>query len=61
MTAEHLLYDQQRGTLYSEKPVKIFGPSMSVFGNELHLDIKKEVLTMRSGVTTSIRQEAVIL
>ena len=58
MTAEHLLYNQQKGTIHSEKPVRIFGPSISVSGNRLHLDIEEEILTLGSGVTTFIRQDA---
>ena len=49
---EHLKYLHKSGQLQSEEPVKIMGPNFSLKGRGLKFDLKREILTIKSNVTT---------
>jgi LPS export ABC transporter protein LptC len=53
---DHLLYREEKGSLETDAPVKIFGPFFSVSGRGLDFDPEKEVLRILADVTTHIGQ-----
>ena len=57
---EHLLINEKRAHVSTEKPVKIFGPFFSVAGQGLFFDLEKENLRILSDVTTILEQRSLI-
>lgn len=53
-TSEHLTMDEKRGLLTTEDQVEISGPFFSVTGKGLFVDLKNEILKIRSNVTTTL-------
>ena len=60
IVTEHLLINEKRGHVSTEKPVKIFGPFFSVAGQGLFVDLEKERLRILSDVTTILDQGSLI-
>jgi LPS export ABC transporter protein LptC len=60
IVTEHLLFNEKRGHVSTEKPVKIFGPFFSVAGQGLFVDLEKERLQILSDVTTILDQGSLI-
>jgi LPS export ABC transporter protein LptC len=58
---EGAVYHQKKGDIESDDPVKITGPFFSVEGRGLYFNVKKEILVVRSHVTTSVENQAVVL
>jgi LPS export ABC transporter protein LptC len=58
---ESAVYRQKQGDLENDDPVKITGPFFSVEGRGLYVNVEKEILVIRSNVTTSIDDDALIL
>jgi len=58
---ERAVYCQKKGDIESDDPVKITGPFFSVEGRGLYFNVEKEILVIRSHVTTSIDDKALIL
>lgn len=57
---DHLLYREEKGSIETDAPVKIFGPFFSVSGQGLDFNPEEEVLRILADVTTHIgrnRQE----
>jgi LPS export ABC transporter protein LptC len=60
IVSEHLLINEKRGHVSTEKSVKIFGPFFSVAGQGLFFDLEKERLRILSDVTTILKRESLI-
>ena len=58
---DHVLYQQKEGFLKTESPVSIIGPSFSLKGRGLYLDIKREYLSLQADVHAVIENEAMVL
>jgi LPS export ABC transporter protein LptC len=61
IVTEGAVYRQKEGDIESDDPVKITGPFFSVKGQGLYVNLEKEILVIRSRVTTSIDHKALIL
>jgi len=61
IATEGAVYRQKKGDIESDDPVKITGPFFSVEGRGLYVNLEKEILVIRSRVTTSIDRKALIL
>ncbi len=53
---DHLLYREEKGSLETDAPVKIFGPFFSVSGQGLDFKLKEGILRILADVTTYIGQ-----
>jgi LPS export ABC transporter protein LptC len=51
---EHMFYDRNAGFIKTEEPVQIMGPSVSVSGEGLYLDLEMGTLRILSRVETTI-------
>lgn len=51
---DHLLYREEKGSLETDAPVKIFGPFFSVSGQGLYFNPEEGILRVLSDVTTHI-------
>ena len=58
---DHVLYQQKEGFLKTDAPVSIIGPSFSLKGRGLYLDIKREYLSLQADVHAVIENEAMVL
>jgi LPS export ABC transporter protein LptC len=58
---ERAVYRQKKGDIESDDPVKITGPFFSVEGRGLYFNVEKQILVIRSRVTTSIDHKALVL
>lgn len=56
IVGEHMLVNEKKGHLSTDKPVKIFGPFFCVTGRGLLADLKNERLRILSDVTTVIER-----
>lgn len=54
---DHLLFHRKAGLLHTEEPVKIAGPTFSISGRGLRVNLEKESLKVMSQVTTLIHKE----
>jgi LPS export ABC transporter protein LptC len=61
IVTEGAVYRQKKGDIESDDRVKITGPFFSVEGQGLYFNVEKEILVIRSRVTTSIDDKALIL
>jgi LPS export ABC transporter protein LptC len=61
IVTDHLLYKDKNGCLVTDRPVKIFGPFLSVSGQGLYFNPEEEILRVLSDVTTLIDREWVAL
>lgn len=57
---DHLRFDEKKSFLRTDESVKIVGPSFSVKGQGLELDLKKESMKILSNVTTIVEGESFI-
>jgi LPS export ABC transporter protein LptC len=53
---DHLLYREEKGSIETDAPVKIFGPFFSVSGQGLDFDPEEKVLRILADVTAHIGQ-----
>lgn len=53
---DHLLYREEKGSIETDAPVKIFGPFFSVSGQGLDFNLEEGVLRILADVTTHIDQ-----
>ena len=53
---DHLLYREEKGSIETDAPVKIFGPFFSVSGQGLDFNLEEGVLRILADVTTYIDQ-----
>ena len=58
--SEHLSFDQNSGLLTTDDPIEISGPSFTVTGKGLFLDLKKKTLKVRSNVTTVLKGSLIV-
>ncbi len=58
---DHVLYQQREGYLKTECPVRIEGPSFTLRGRGLYVDLKSEVLRLHADVIAVIENEALVL
>ena len=58
IATEHILINEKRGHLSTEKPVKIFGSFFSVTGRGLFLDLEKRRVKILSDVTAIVNEES---
>ncbi len=58
---DHILYQQREGYLTTECTVRIKGPSFSLRGKGLYVDLRSEVLRLHADVIAVIENEAVVL
>jgi LPS export ABC transporter protein LptC len=58
---DQILYKHKEGFLETKMPVKIIGPSFSITGQGLYLDLTREVLRIPSHVITSIDEGSLTL
>jgi LPS export ABC transporter protein LptC len=61
IVSEHILYQEKEDYIKTGYPVKITGPSFSVEGKGLYVDLKRETLRISANVTTVIDKEALTL
>ena len=57
---ESAVYNQKKGDLHTQEIVRINGPLFSVQGRGLSFDVKREILTIHSEVTTFIKSGTVV-
>ena len=55
---EHMLLNERRGHLSTDKPIRIFGPFFYVTGRGMVADLRNERLRILSNVTTVLDREA---
>jgi len=55
--SEHLVFDEKKGLITTEDKVEISGPFFSLTGKGLFVDLKKEILKIKSNVTTTLTKE----
>lgn len=60
IVTEHILINEKKRHLMTDKAVKIFGPFFSVAGKGLFVDIENEKLKILSDVTTVVHEESLI-
>ena len=59
--ADKLLYEHEQGILKSDTFVRVTGPFFSLERTGLYCDLKKEVLTLKAGVTAVIDKKGLNL
>ncbi len=57
---EHILINEKRGHVSTDKHVEIFGPFFTVKGRGLFVDLEKKTLKIFSDVTTTLKKETLI-
>lgn len=61
IATDHVMYQQKEGYLKGESAVTIFGPSFTLEGRGLYVDLKREYLSLDADVKAVIKQEALTL
>lgn len=61
IVTDHVMYQQKEGFLKTDSPVSISGPSFTLKGRGLYLDLKREHLSLLADVHAVIENEAMVL
>lgn len=57
LVTDQILINEKLGQIRTERPVKISGPSFSIEGLGMFMDLKKETLKILSDVTSTLKTE----
>jgi len=60
IVTERMLFNEKKGVLTNNRPVKIFGSFFSISGRGIFVDLRKKRLKILSQVTTVVREGAAI-
>ena len=60
IVTDHILINEKRRQLSTDRPVKIIGPYFSVHGRGLFVDLEKETLKIHTNVTAVINNDPLI-
>lgn len=59
LLTEHMEIDEIKGCLETDRPVKIFGPSFSIVGRGLFVNLREETFKIHSDVTTVLERDRI--
>ena len=57
LVTDHIRINEKNGRIRTERPVKISGPSFSIEGNGMFIDLEEETLKILADVSTTLKTE----